>query len=565
MFSNSFGFKEEPFSLDLELKFLYKSPGRESTDRQISEQIRAGKGVVLLTGETGSGKTLALFDIANRLGSDVKFVHYQSDRHNFSDLIGSLCNSLALDTKGKTIAEAIQSLEKFLSGNKETYPRIALIVDDAHKIQDDVFNKLLLLSIPPSNQNASLQIILAGSPGLRRRINQIEATLRNQVKICKYRLEKLNAAEVEGYINQRIKIVGGGGRGKLFTSEAVSSIAKHSDGIPRLINKICSSALFAADNEGKQKINEDLVEKIAKDWLLLSGNSGPDEVNPSHSATESVTLSAPQNMTKYVGWGLAALLVLGLGMVGLESSKLGSLIGDDAITTAILEESESSRKKTGLPQQINQGEKRPLEKIKTAASKGFKTPASGDESVGSNTVAAGVSDQAMLLPPDPERAKRLVKTVAKNSSVSGKGDNRKSKTQAPKPKAMQPGEAARQFIGNQEDSGEAIDLDKFYDKAEKLSKQGQSMDAYLLYFYAAKRGHGNSAFKLALIADPATFKADLSITGKPNLVQAKKWYEQAALAGHPSAKRSIEQFRTQVSAQAAQGDDQAQEMMILLQ
>jgi hypothetical protein len=172
-----------------------------------------------------------------------------------------------------------------------------------------------------------------------------------------------------------------------------------------------------------------------------------------------------------------------------------------------------------------------------------------EESLGDDTEQADLSDTALVTSP----------------LVTGKRDQNTSTSL--NASTGQPGSAARAYIADLEDSGGDIDLDVIFDQAELLNKQNQPVDNYLLNFYAAKRGHANAAFRLAQMADPATFSqgSKMLMFNKANVTQANKWYSQAALAGHPKAARYLKAMRARIITEAATGDEKAQRQALQFQ
>lgn len=122
------------------------------------------------------------------------------------------------------------------------------------------------------------------------------------------------------------------------------------------------------------------------------------------------------------------------------------------------------------------------------------------------------------------------------------------------------GQEAREFITmtRQNDAP----MDTLFRKAEELSQSGKAADAYLLYFQAARQGHARSSIALAKQADPAFFTPDNSILDKPNITQARKWYQAAIDAGDNRAAELLENLQLHVQTQAAAGDPEASRLLL---
>ncbi len=123
-----------------------------------------------------------------------------------------------------------------------------------------------------------------------------------------------------------------------------------------------------------------------------------------------------------------------------------------------------------------------------------------------------------------------------------------------------PGSAARRLI-RQLRSQMPPDLDKAYAAAQDFERNGKLDDAYLLYFFAAREGHGLSAMRLARLADPATFEAN-GLFEAPDELQANKWYGVALEAGVADASDALDKLRSTVEQKARAGDDRARRIML---
>jgi hypothetical protein len=123
-----------------------------------------------------------------------------------------------------------------------------------------------------------------------------------------------------------------------------------------------------------------------------------------------------------------------------------------------------------------------------------------------------------------------------------------------------PGQAARTLISELRQQPQP-DLDRAYAAAQQYEQSGDDDDAYLLYFYAAREGHGPSAMIMAQRSDPATFRDD-GLESNADALQANKWYLRAAQAGVDGAETALSALRKRVEDAAAQGDPRAQRIML---
>ncbi len=125
-----------------------------------------------------------------------------------------------------------------------------------------------------------------------------------------------------------------------------------------------------------------------------------------------------------------------------------------------------------------------------------------------------------------------------------------------------PGDRARDLISAIKQGEQKLSLEQIFNEAGRLQQDGLVTDAYLLYFYAARQGHGPSAFQLAEMNDPAYFGVGTELMEKPDPMQAYKWYKVAAASQVDGAGERLNKLRGSVEAAASAGDPAAQRLML---
>lgn len=128
--------------------------------------------------------------------------------------------------------------------------------------------------------------------------------------------------------------------------------------------------------------------------------------------------------------------------------------------------------------------------------------------------------------------------------------------------AIRAGDRARAFVSGLRSGRTEPDPDTVFVEAERLQGEGYSDDAYLLYRFAARHGHGQAALVLGTQADPAFHAAadPDSLNDEPE--QAYKWYSMAVAAGIEEAATRLQDLRKRVEQSAAAGDERAQRLML---
>ena len=543
----------------------------------MKEKILEGHGILCVTGLAGIGKSFLLQKLTDELSAKVSFINIACQEHSFQDLITQLCEDLGLNTGKEIILVALQSINKLLVEQKQINPHITVIIDDAHQLPSSVLDKLMLLAVPPSENSSSLQLIFSGLPDLETKTIEAKLPLNEHSKVFCYRLEKLETSEVSDFIKHDLD-AGDYATIDIFTPAAISHIADYSKGIPRLIKTICDLALTTIGAPESPRITEKLIDYVTKDKLLMSletknqtQSTKLDQYNPQETkeavfiATEDTLFLAKPEVCDNIDELLNQQLKKRSSLYQTKTGCISDLALDAAANNTYAE-----IEKDGFQATMNINPRLSLAwgfvvlLVLGAALAVYvlNIPASIENTPTINLEKEFVNQE--LLPTDISRQANLRdKAFQVIASQSGKLKTAFEKNSNPI-LIDGPGSTARAYITDLEKSDQVIDLDIIFEHAELLSKQNKPVDAYLLDFYAAKRGHGNAAFQLAKMADPATFSqgSKMLMFNKPNITQANKWYSQAAFVGHPQAKHFLKQMRARIISKAASGDEDSQRLVM---
>ena len=106
--------------------------------------------------------------------------------------------------------------------------------------------------------------ILVGQPDLRAllRLRAFEA-IQQRVGI-RFHLTGLNAAETEAYVAHHCQQAGV--TRPLFTPSALHMLFVHSQGLPRVINRLATGALWDAATQGTSLVDEPHMQRSVTDW-----------------------------------------------------------------------------------------------------------------------------------------------------------------------------------------------------------------------------------------------------------------------------------------------------------
>jgi general secretion pathway protein A len=282
MYTNHFGFREKPFNVTPDPRFVYMNPAFKEAYASLLSGIRERKGFVVLTGEVGTGKTTLLRVLMKNLEATVRFVYFYNTTLSFEELLTYACEELGLETGSGGRLKKIQALNDFLIDQLRRGGTAALLIDEAQHLSEHVLENLRLLSNLETATEKLLQIVLVGQPELGAKLAQPSLRQLKQRVSVQCRIDRLKDREIPTYIQFRLESVGGQHK-DLFGRRAMERITHYSGGIPRLINIICDNALTIAYATSQKTITAEVIEEVAEDLRLTNGAPEPPARSESHA------------------------------------------------------------------------------------------------------------------------------------------------------------------------------------------------------------------------------------------------------------------------------------------
>ena len=232
--------------------------------------ITSGRGFMALIAEPGMGKTTLLFELLRSLGNSATSVFLFQTQCNPEDFLRSILADLGVNHRGANLAEMQARLNEAVLNEAAAGKRLVVAIDEAQNLATPVLELLRMLSNFETPREKLMQIILTGQPQLATKLSSPDLIqLRQRISIFG-RLKNLSAAEINQYIDHRLRVAGYDSRTPLFTERARAMIARYSRGIPRNINNICFNALSLACALKKKTVNCSIIEEVLSDLDLGS-------------------------------------------------------------------------------------------------------------------------------------------------------------------------------------------------------------------------------------------------------------------------------------------------------
>jgi general secretion pathway protein A len=264
MYLDFFQLNEFPFNVTPDPRFLFFSERHREAFDSLLYGIERRKGFIVLTGEVGCGKTTVCRSVLNNLPSATHSAMVLNPSLTTAQLVRSILLDLGLDPKGRDKLVHIAQLNRFLLDCLEKDENVAVIIDESQNLDPALMEQVRMLSNLETDQHKLMQIILAGQPELKERLQQPDLRQLRQRVMVHCNLEPLSAMETALYIQHRLNVAGATNQ-IAFSNDAVEQIHQRAQGIPRQINTLCDRSLLAAYvRRDHQIIGPDVKNAIAE-------------------------------------------------------------------------------------------------------------------------------------------------------------------------------------------------------------------------------------------------------------------------------------------------------------
>ena len=274
MYQAFYGLKENPFSIQPDPDFLYFGRRHSYAYAMMEFGIRNRVGFMVISGEIGCGKTTLVRHLLNNLAPEHTVGLVYNTHREIANLLQWIMLSFGLVYEGQSNVALFDEFQQFLIKQYGSGKSVLLIIDEAHNLNPDALESLRMLSNINADKNQLLQIMLVGQPQLKDLLLKPELLQFSQRVEVDFHIKPFEAADVQGYIQHRLKVAGR--ETPLFTADACARIAEASQGTPRRINILCNTALvygFAAESA---LIDLALVEEMLNDKAEFGALSNMD-------------------------------------------------------------------------------------------------------------------------------------------------------------------------------------------------------------------------------------------------------------------------------------------------
>ncbi len=272
LYTSFYGLRERPFTLLPDPDFMFWSKAHKRAFSVLEYGIMSRSPLTVITGEIGAGKTTLVQALLKSISSDTIVGLISNAQGGRGDLLRWVLNALdvAHDPKGDYVA-LHQVLQDFAINQYAGGRNVVLIIDEAQNLTIELLEELRMLTNINSNKDELLQLILVGQPELRTMIEDPALRQFAQRVAAAYHIPSMDMNTTAAYIQHRMRHAGG--TGAEFSSEAIEAIYRVSEGVPRMVNKLCDLALVYGAGAGEKTVTASIIQELMSDGIFLKPQS----------------------------------------------------------------------------------------------------------------------------------------------------------------------------------------------------------------------------------------------------------------------------------------------------
>lgn len=297
MYLSFYGLQTKPFELLPDPRFLYVSRGHDLALTHLEYGILENKALIALTGDVGTGKTTLFNYLLKKLKTDFSSAVIVNPHVDPTEFLAVVLRQFGENADDHRKSLLFDNIHRFLLDQLNHGRRSVLLIDEAQNLPLDTLEEVRMLSNLHTEDRHLIQIVLAGQPQLQRRLKDPELAQLTQRISVYYHLYPLEESDVNRYINHRLSVAGYYRKEPLFTPDAVRRIYQYTNGVPRLINIICDTALMYGYADEAADVDLALIEKVIRDrgihipGAVVSSTIGNESLTP--PSEETAVSSSP--------------------------------------------------------------------------------------------------------------------------------------------------------------------------------------------------------------------------------------------------------------------------------
>lgn len=262
-----YGLSENPFDKHaLKEKDCFLSGDHRQMISRL-EYLKEVRGIGVFTASPGMGKSFALRCFEHSLNKNLYDMSYIClSTISVGEFYKQFCEELGLEPKGsKTMMfQTIQERLYYLF--KEKRKPFILAIDEAQYLNQGVLKDLKMLMNFSYDSLNCFSLILSGEPYFNNTLQKPPHEALRQRITVHYAFRGLQGDEIADYIYHKITLAGGAK--SIIGTDAIHALAGYSNGNPRIIDNVMTTALLLGEQNEKQTIDSEIMLSAINEQAL---------------------------------------------------------------------------------------------------------------------------------------------------------------------------------------------------------------------------------------------------------------------------------------------------------
>lgn len=260
-----FGFKENPFSLSPDPRFMYLSFQHTKAIKRAQRNIDGKQGLTLILGDAGVGKST----VARRLfglysneqdgeGYCIRYITNPSHWTTTNKMLVTLCEEFAIRAR-RSETKQWQEFQEHMVSLYQQGTTVVLLIDEAQLIPRKQLLRVREILNFESNSSKFIQVALFGTLDMAGILAEPDfRPLRSRAAGGLITLDPLDEQELSQALLFRIRVAGGAD--DVFTPDCFPLVAKASNGIIRDAVDYCNTAMYLGYMAQVRRIDEGIMQ-----------------------------------------------------------------------------------------------------------------------------------------------------------------------------------------------------------------------------------------------------------------------------------------------------------------
>lgn len=267
MYTSFYNLAEMPFTINTDPRFLWLGDKHREALAHLNYGLMEADGYVVLTGDVGVGKTTLVNALLEGVDENTLTVNLSHPSLSIMEFFRFFAKTLGEQKELTNKVDYLFFFEDALLKAHNEGRKVLLIIDEAHKLSEELLEEIRLLSNIEHQGNRLINIFFVGQNELKDiLLNPQFRALRQRITLF-YDIKPLTAGETAAYIKHRLQVAGGDG--EVFTAEAADVVHEFSKGYPRLINTICGRSMLTGYISEKKSIDATIVRECSRELEFL--------------------------------------------------------------------------------------------------------------------------------------------------------------------------------------------------------------------------------------------------------------------------------------------------------